>query len=353
MSFCYQFPAVRGLQAGREYYIAMVPMKLLSRLFPIEEDVLPEYRAQRRINELRIPEIKDYILSNRDNYVFSALSASIDGEFSFKALENMEIGMLEVDMDAVFLINDGQHRKAAIEAALQEDPTLGTETISIVFFQDEGLLRSQQMFTDLNKHAVKTSNSLATLYDGRDEIAIATKTIIDTIPFFKRYTDKERDILGKNSSSLFTLNMMYKANKKILHGDACNEDDLKFLLTFWNAVSNNVVEWQEVYQKTLTKKALRENYIVSLAITISAFGKLGRYFYDHKDLNMEEILTGLRNIDWLRSNNAWVGRTIRENGKVLNSEEAIGLTCAWIKQQLGLPLSKEEQQKENDLKGMK
>ena len=68
---------------------------------------------------------------------------------------------------------------------------------------------------------------------------------------------------------------------------------------------------------------------------------------------MEEILTGLRNIDWLRSNNAWVGRTIRENGKVLNSEEAIGLTCAWIKQQLGLPLSKEEQQKENDLKGMK
>ena len=353
MSFCYQFPAVRGLQAGREYYIAMVPMKLLSRLFPIEEDVLPEYRAQRRINELRIPEIKDYILSNRDNYVFSALSASIDGEFSFKALENMEIGMLEVDMDAVFLINDGQHRKAAIEAALQEDPTLGTETISIVFFQDEGLLRSQQMFTDLNKHAVKTSNSLATLYDGRDEIAIATKTIIDTIPFFKRYTDKERDILGKNSSSLFTLNMMYKANKKILHGDACNEDDLKFLLTFWNAVSNNVVEWQEVYQKILTKKALRENYIVSLAITISAFGKLGRYFYDHKDLNMEEILTGLRNIDWLRSNNAWVGRTIRENGKVLNSEEAIGLTCAWIKQQLGLPLSKEEQQKENDLKGMK
>lgn len=42
MNFSYQFPAVKGLQAGREYYIAMVPLKLLSRLFPTDEDVLPE-----------------------------------------------------------------------------------------------------------------------------------------------------------------------------------------------------------------------------------------------------------------------------------------------------------------------
>ena len=60
-------------------------------------------------------------------------------------------------MDSIFLINDGQHRKAAIEAAMQEDDSLGKETISIVFFGDNGLERSQQMFTDLNKYAVKTS----------------------------------------------------------------------------------------------------------------------------------------------------------------------------------------------------
>ena len=54
MNFAYQFPAVRGVQAGREYYISMVPLKLLSRLFPPEEEaVLPEYRAQRRLNEAK------------------------------------------------------------------------------------------------------------------------------------------------------------------------------------------------------------------------------------------------------------------------------------------------------------
>ena len=71
MNFAYRFPAVKGVQAGKEYYISMVPMKLLSKLFPAEDDiVLPEYRAQRRINETRIPEIKKYILDNRENYVF-------------------------------------------------------------------------------------------------------------------------------------------------------------------------------------------------------------------------------------------------------------------------------------------
>ena len=109
MKFSYHFPAVRGIQAGREYYISMVPLKLLSRLFPTEEDVvLPEHRAQRRINEARIPEIKQYILNNRDSYVFSALSASIDGEFHFSALDDGDAGVLAVDMESVFLINDGR-----------------------------------------------------------------------------------------------------------------------------------------------------------------------------------------------------------------------------------------------------
>ena len=350
MNFSYHFPAVKGIQAGREYYISMVPLKLLSRLFPAEDEiVLPEHRAQRRINETRIPEIKNYILDNRETYVFSALSASIDGEFKFTPYMETDVGLFEVDMESIFLINDGQHRKAAIEAAMKEDPSLEKETISIVFFSDEGLARSQQMFTDLNKHAVKTSNSLATLYDSRDEIAVATKKVIDAIPFFKRYTDKERDILGKNSSSLFTLNMIYKANQKIMHSEKCSTSDADFLLEYWRLVSDNIIEWQEVLNKTLTKKALRENYIVTLAITISALGKLGRFFYDNKDYKMNDYLPKLQKIDWLRSNSIWVGRTIRENGKVLNSEEAISLTCAVIKRELGLPLTKEEKQKEKQI----
>ena len=77
MDFVYKFPVVKGSQATREYYIAMVPLKMLPRLFPPEEEyVSPEYRAQRKINESRIPIITKYILDNRDSYVFSALAAA-------------------------------------------------------------------------------------------------------------------------------------------------------------------------------------------------------------------------------------------------------------------------------------
>ena len=337
MSFTYQFPAVRGYQAGREYYIAMIPLKLLSKLFPKEEDVVqPEYRAQRRINESRIPEIKRYILNNRSNYVFSALSASIDGNFVFKPLGSDDLGILEIDMDSIFLINDGQHRKAAIESALEEDSSLGEETISIVLFKDSGLKRSQQMFTDLNKHAVKTSNSLSTLYDSRDEIAIATKDVINENEFLNKYTDKERDILGKNSSKLFTLNTIYKTNSRILHKDTCNDEDRTFLRVFWLELYRNIVEWNELMNKEMTKKELKENYILTLAITIQAFGKLGRLFYRDKRLNIKDEFKKLKTINWERNSENWIGNTIRENGKVMNSEEAIGLTYKKITELMGL-----------------
>ena len=182
MDFAYRFPVVRGVQAGREYYIAMVPLKMIPRLFPADDEyVPPEFRAQRKLNESRIPVISKYILNNRENYVFSALAASIDGHFEFISSEFSDVGILEIAMDAKILINDGQHRKAAILEAINEDETLLNETISIVFFEDQGLARSQQMFTDLNKHAVKTSNSIAELYDSRDMLAVSTRKVISEI----------------------------------------------------------------------------------------------------------------------------------------------------------------------------
>ena len=337
MNFTYRFPAVKGIQAGREYYVSMVPLRILPKLFPAEDEiVLPEYRAQRRINEARIPEIKRYILDNRNTYVFSALSASIDGDFRFVPFTSDDLGILEVSMDAVFLINDGQHRRAAIEAAMQEDDSLSDETISVVFFRDDGLARSQQMFTDLNKHAVKTSNSLSTLYDTRDSMAVATKNVIDTVEFFSKFTDKERDILGKNSSNLFTLNSIYKANQRIIHSSTCTDEDVVFLIQYWTLVAQNITEWNEVMNRTLTKKSLREDYIITLAITLSALGKLGRYFYDNPAIKMDHYLAGMRSIDWSRKNKDWVNRAIRENGKVLNSDEAVSLTCDMIKNYIGI-----------------
>src|SRR5438105_9083096 len=182
-------PAIRGIQAGREFYVAMCLLRLVTRFFLFDEDELkPELRAQRILNRSRVPEIARYILGNPKAYVFSALTASIDGQMKFEPLgtddTERNVGRLLISLKAKFVINDGQHRRAAIEAALHENPDLGDETIAVVFFLDVGLKRCQQMFADLNRYAVRPTTSLSILYDHRDDDAMVTKTLLQKVPVF-------------------------------------------------------------------------------------------------------------------------------------------------------------------------
>jgi len=348
MDFVYKFPVVKGVQSEREYYIAMVPLKMISRLFPDEEEyVPPEYRAQRKLNTSRIPIISRYILDNRNNYVFSALAASIDGTFSFiPNKNNKDTGILEVSMDARFLINDGQHRKAAILEALSEDESLESETISVVFFEDKGLERSQQIFTDLNKHAVKTSNSISELYDSRDELAIITRNSIAKVDFLNAYIDKEKDILGKYSSNLFTLNNFYRANRRILKKNQIDQESEEFLTLFWYNVAINVIPWKELQKKEISKKDLRENYIITQSVVIQALGRVGEYFYNNPEIDMVKNLIELKTINWKRTAKDWRLRIIRPNGRIIANENATILTSNIIKQYVGIPLTADEEEKE-------
>jgi len=343
--FNYSFPAVRGVQANSDYYICMIPLKILPKLFVVDNnDILPEFRAQRKLNYNRIPEIKDYILENRNSYVFSALAASIDGDFKFKELSN-DMGILEVEMDSVFLINDGQHRNAAIQAALEEDDSLQNETIPVVFFADKGLERSQQMFTDLNKYAVKPSKSQNTFYDHKDPLSIMSREIVEQNEFLKNYTDVENDSLGKFSAKLFTLNSFYTANKYLIGGEnkEINDSITSFCVKFWNTLVECISEWKLLENKELPKKSLREDYIITQSVVLYAFGKLGNYFLNNKISNFDIYMSKLSKINWLRTNSEWEGRTI-VNGKIVVKSINITLTYIKIKELIGIKLSDSEKQ---------
>lgn len=350
MEYVYRFPVVKGVQAKTDYYIAMVPLKMLKVLFPNDEEELvqPEFRAQRKLNETRIPIISKYILENRDSYVFSALATSIDGEFSFEeSSEHPNLGVLNVSMDAHFLINDGQHRKASILEALKEDRSLENETISIVFYADQGLTRSQQIFTDLNKNAVKTSNSISELYDSRDQLAVITRNVIRRIEFLNTYTDKEKDILGKYSSSLFTLNTFYSANKNIV-GSKPQRNCEEFLYVYWKTVCKHMALWCDLTNREITKVDLRENYIATQSVVIQALGRVGRYFYDNK-INPGTQLQNLEKVNWHRGTAQWSLRAIGKNGRILTNKTAVLLIANVIKKELNIPLSEEEIKAETKL----
>jgi len=116
----YGFDAIRGIQAQREFYVAMCPLKIIPKLFIFNDfDIPPELRAQRILRDSRIPILKNYILNNPEDYTFSSLTASVDGIMKFTPAaslgENGKLGRLYISMDSRLLINDGQHRRNRIK----------------------------------------------------------------------------------------------------------------------------------------------------------------------------------------------------------------------------------------------
>lgn len=356
-AFTYSFTALRGKQAGREYYVIMCPLKLIPKIFLFDEEELPpELRAQRTLNRSRIPDIANYLIQNPREYAFASLTASIDGEVEFNPLDSTELGQdvgrLVIPMTARFVINDGQHRRAAIEEALKERPDLATETISVVFFLDQNLERSQQLFADLNKHAVRPTKSLGILYDHRDPLASLCLRMVNQVDIFKGLTETEKTTISNRSNKLFTLSSIYQATaellKKKMKSPEITPAEEKLTSEYWRALGNIVPEWRLAKEKKVATAELRRDYVHAHGVTLHALGIVGASLLGQCPEAWLERLQTLATIDWRRSNSeVWEGRAVI-NGRISKSEQSISLTVNVLKSVLGLPLTVEEEKLERN-----
>ena len=354
--FAVSFPAMRGVQASREFFVIMCPLRYLPRLFMFDEtDVPPQLRAQRALNKSRLPGLVNYVLENRDDYVFSALTASVDGTMTFEAYDGgthgNRLGVLHIAMDSRFLINDGQHRRAAIEEAMEADPSLGDETIPIVIFSDEGLARSQQMFADLNRHAVRPARSIGVLYDHRDDDSGVARLVVIDSDFYRSVVEMERSTLSPRSRKLFTLSALYGATQSLLTGMQFPgiSDAADIARTYWEMVAGQIPEWQAVRKGNMSAGEVRQDYIHSHGIALAAMGRIGNTLLG-QDLNSttwQPYLEQLSTIDWTRANSPlWEGRAMI-GGRVSKASMNVALTTNALRLHLGLPLSAEEQRVED------
>ena len=355
--FEYVFPAIRGIQAQREYYVSMCPMRLLPKIFLFDEiELIPELRAQRQLNKARLPELSRYITENADNYVFSAITVSVDGDVNFEQFsdedDSRHIGKLRIPMSARFIINDGQHRRAAIDSAIRQKPELGDESIAVVFFLDQGLERCQQMFADLNRYAIRPSKSLSILYDYRDQTAQLTKALIAKSPTFCEVVELEKTSLAKRSRYLFTLSAIYHATEALI-GDLDSNDPLEtaeYALKFWETIAENLSEWQSVCSGKLTAGELREDYIHTHSVVLQALAHAGKALIAQYPKQWPKKLAAIKCIDWRRSNSAlWEGRAM-VGGQVSKSHKNVVLTTNAIKKHLCLDLTEDEQKTEDAFK---
>ena len=352
----YGFDAIRGIQAGYEFYVTMCPLKIIPKIFIFNDyDIPPEMRAQRTLRETRIPAIKNYILNNPTDYTFSSLTASVDGKMKFTPAASLgddgKLGRLYINMDSRFLINDGQHRRKAIEEALKEKPELGHEMISVVFFRDDGLKRSQQMFSDLNKNAVKPTKSLNILYDHRDEFYRFIVNLVTQVDIFENRTEMEKTTISNRSSKAFTLNGISDASLKLLgmgKTRKITKKDEGTIKEFWKTVSENIPEWQLLLKGDIVPSELRKNFVNTNTNLLNALGIAGRLLIKEYPNDWQNKLRNLKKIDWSRDAPEWDGRLII-NGQMQRQSIGIELAANVIMKKCGLSLSPERQKIEDKI----
>lgn len=332
----------------------MCPLRLIPKIFIFnEEELVPELRAQRVLNKARLPELAQYILNNRENYTFSAITASVDADVRFEAIgtgnEARRLGSLHIPMSAKFIINDGQHRRAAIEMALRENPDIADESIAVVFFLDIGLERCQQMFADLNRHAIRPSKSLGVLYDHRDGVAQLAKLVVYKSPVFRDVVDMERSTLSLKSRKLFTLSAIYTATSALLvdFDEGTTKDRAELAAAFWEEVAKQFPEWQIVRERRMAASDVRRDFIHSHGIALQAIGRVGNALMRDGVKDWKRPLARLKSLDWSRANaKLWEGRAMI-GGRVSKAGHNVTLTTNAIKQHLRIALTIDEQRIED------
>jgi DNA sulfur modification protein DndB len=354
--FEFELPAVRGIQAGRPYYLTACPLGLLARLFP-ESDTGQSSGSQQQpaLNRARIQDITKYVLENAQSYVLGALTASVDRNVRFSPEPTgtaVSSGNLRIPMSAKLLLHDGQHRCAGLRAAVSADPKLADETVAILLFVDPGFERTAQLFADLKGHERRLPRSLSILHDQRDEYARLARQVIRNVDVFRDNVEMTRTTISNRSRKLFTLSAIYQATKTLLAGvsDQTYEAKVRTATEFWREVAKRIPAWEQAVSGKVSPAELRKNFIHSHAIALAALGRVGQSLLAVDRRHWKSRLQPLRDLDWSRSHSRlWEGRAMIA-GRLSKASSCVVLTGNAIKQQLGLELTADEQSLEREFK---
>ena len=347
--------AMRGVQAGREFYMAMCHMSFIAKHLPYPQNNVPADKViQRHINKARIPKIAEYLVKYYDDYVLPPIIASIDGEIEWEPLsadsENMQVGILKIPDSADLIINDGQHRCAAIQHALQKRPELKYETLGVIFYIDRGVKRARQMFSDLNGHPVRSNQNINATFDSRQYLPQLTKRVIENSALLRGRVELFASGCAIGSPRIFTISALTKSNRVLLDGIISQdiETDAAICSRYWTVLEENLPEIEKLVPETITAREIKENYFYPYSIALQTLAAVANQLIKESPDTWEEQLAGIQKINWRRDNNEWEGRAM-SGGRLTTGGNHPAFTKNFIKKKLGLPLSEDEKKLERQL----
>jgi DNA sulfur modification protein DndB len=307
--------AVKGQMGNTVYYLASVPFGVAVKLFthdPSEDTRPSSERHQRKLNLKRVPEVANYITES-DDFVFSSVVVSTPDTLVYTEQEEDDVGTgggtLMLPLDAEWHINDGQHRLAGINEALRLNPQLRHDTLPVMILPDAGLVRSQQVFSDLNRTAQKTSRTLDILYDRRTPLNRITAAVVSDVPIFRDRTDTEHANVSARSEFFTTLAAVQAANTDMLgdlpHGlpEELERQACEFAIWYWTFITPYIKPWADIIEEKITPPDARAEYLSCYAIALRALGSVGKQFAGGDTT----ALQALQAVNWRKDNPEWQG----------------------------------------------
>ncbi|HAV1497635.1 DNA sulfur modification protein DndB [Vibrio parahaemolyticus] len=341
--FCFEIPAVRGIQAGREFFTVNAPFGVLKRLVAFDTgNVLA--RSQRDVNPIRAKKISQYIRDNYDSYVLTSLSGVINERPEFIESEHANVGLLKVNMDSEILLFDGQHRTTAIIDAINHDVNFRADNIPLMLFVDMTLEERQQAFSDINGHTVKPSTSISDTYNQRDDLPKLVVEMAKELTVFDGLVDFERNVIGKNSEYMFPIKILKDATARLLgvkpHTELTDEQ-CDMAREFWQACGKPLL-WKAFRHWDETADEFRAGYISSHGVFLNALGLAGQCLLAQYG-NLDK-LANLSTLNIRRDSGEFVGRCIDGiTGNMLTNATAINLTAIKMLCHVGCPVKPEWQ----------
>lgn len=356
--FCLSFPAVRGVQAGRIYYIATVPFRTVKNMFRLDVgDGSALSRSQREVNQTRAKKFAEYLDNNPSSFICPALTGVIDGEgseFVASEVEGMKnVGVLKVPMDAGLLFVDGQHRATGITKA--EMTGTASDSAPIMLFDNMTLEERQMAFSDINGNVAKPAQALSDAYNHRDDVAELARYVASVVPQFDGFVDYERNVISANSAYLFSLKTLKEANVRLLgikKSDNISDDQRKLVVEFWTYWMD-AIGFNDAFESAGRDAAeFRQQSIASTGVIMNAAALMGNRLITQLGDKYVDHLVKLEGMDWRRKGEGFANRCVNPELRTMKSDAtAVKLTANALLMKMEVRLDPEAAQLEKQVFG--
>jgi DNA sulfur modification protein DndB len=358
-------PAIRANMGDTEYFVSAVTLGEAARMVQYVEDVdgwtvetPSELKLQRKLNLQRVErEMVPYLISTDDHF-YSALTVEIrpapqdgqQGKVLFSPKDSfpggLEFGMLTLDGTECLYALDGQHRLKSIELAIRQRPELAREHITLVLVPFQSIVRSQTLFSDLNRYAKAPSKSIALLFTHREALARVAKALAQSVPLLRDRVNMESTSLSTNARHFVTLSTLYEMTKTLLSEavtpvDLDEEQAVADLTQVWKILTDAIDTWRLVAEGREHPAYLRQRYlnmhgVAQQAIAIAVAGA-------RRDLGASWIqaITHFGELDWRLTNPEWQGVALH-GGRVNNTSTSVRLLAETLQAKIGLHATGQE-----------